>query len=320
MTAEDTLILPTAGNGQPSPKGSGSSFHLVPFLLGLGRRLLVAGLCALALVTIWSGAVLWRGGQVVDTAAMFRAVGWAEFFEGAQRVFLATFTFPVVGFLVLVGVVAALLQRKWATFFAQIMIFAGPTLLTQFLKHEVLWRPELGVSFRLDNSLPSGHTTAAVAAAIVLVLGMPRRLRALGVWVGLVWSLLIGLGTLWAGWHRPADVVAAFLVVAFFVALFTPREYFRGSWFSNTVSGALTGKLFVLVSRVFLGISIPVLVVLAIVFDYKDTYIAAMDPKDFLAFLDPAFQVAAVFSAIASMVLIVGVALRLFGEVTGTRR
>lgn len=64
------------------------------------------------------------------------------------------------------------------------------------------------------NSLPSGHTTMAASAAVAMFLAAaPRHRPAAGV-LGAVWAAGWG-GWIYAeGWHRPSDMVAAYLVVA----------------------------------------------------------------------------------------------------------
>src|SRR5690606_39114784 len=63
------------------------------------------------------------------------------------------------------------------------------------------------------NSLPSGHATAAAAFAIGLTLVLPPRARGPVSLVGATYAAVVGVATLSSGWHRPSDVVAAYLVV-----------------------------------------------------------------------------------------------------------
>ncbi|MGL3806848.1 phosphatase PAP2 family protein [Paeniglutamicibacter sp. R2-26] len=95
----------------------------------------------------------------------------------------------------------------------------GASGTTQLLKHVVLERPDLNISGATVNSFPSGHTTFAAAAmmSIFLVSSAARRpLVALGGWS---YAAVAGASTLVLGWHRPSDVVAAYLVVAFWTLL-----------------------------------------------------------------------------------------------------
>ena len=81
---------------------------------------------------------------------------------------------------------------------------------TQLLKEVVLERSQLDVI--APNSLPSGHTTVVASAVGALLLVSPRALRLLVVVAGAFAVMLTGASTVVAGWHRPADIVAALAV------------------------------------------------------------------------------------------------------------
>lgn len=87
---------------------------------------------------------------------------------------------------------------------------------TQLLKHQILDRPAKGVSEAWGNSFPSGHTTVAAAAVVALVLTAPRSARPWLALAGSVAAAVTGGATLVMGWHRPSDIVGAFLVAVFF--------------------------------------------------------------------------------------------------------
>ncbi len=59
------------------------------------------------------------------------------------------------------------------------------------------------------NSFPSGHTSAAFAAAVAWCRTMPRRWMALA---GLMMAILMGLSRLYVGVHYPTDVLCGVLV------------------------------------------------------------------------------------------------------------
>ncbi|MFP5367305.1 MAG: phosphatase PAP2 family protein, partial [Actinomycetes bacterium] len=63
------------------------------------------------------------------------------------------------------------------------------------------------------NSLPSGHTTLAASAAAAIFLVVSPRWRPFAAAAGGTYSVLAGAAMFINLWHRPADVVAAFLVV-----------------------------------------------------------------------------------------------------------
>jgi membrane-associated phospholipid phosphatase len=68
-----------------------------------------------------------------------------------------------------------------------------------------------GVHWLAANTLPSGHSTAAVAVAIAGV-AVAWRGRWAVVIVGMAYAIGIGVATVIAGWHRPSDVIAANLL------------------------------------------------------------------------------------------------------------
>lgn len=119
----------------------------------------------------------------------------------------------VVG--LLLTIIVALARRNVRTLVVALGVGGAAIATTQLLKHGVLSRPDLGVEGYAGNSFPSGHTTVAAASALALFLvASPRTRSRVGVW-GTAFAVLAGLSTLADQWHRPSDVIAALLVVAF---------------------------------------------------------------------------------------------------------
>src|SRR5699024_6078410 len=85
---------------------------------------------------------------------------------------------------------------------------------TQLLK-VLLVRPDLanGVPYYTGNSLPSGHVTFATATFAAVFLLVAPRWRSFVALIGACFSATVGIATFLDGWHRPADIVAAYLVV-----------------------------------------------------------------------------------------------------------
>ncbi|GAB4099475.1 phosphatase PAP2 family protein [Sinomonas halotolerans] len=113
---------------------------------------------------------------------------------------------------------AALARGRWAAALIALLAAAGANATTQILKAEVLTRPFRGIETLTENSLPSGHTTLAASAAAAVFLVASPRWRPFLAFVGGTFAVVSGGSTLVNQWHRPADVVAAFLVVAAFTA------------------------------------------------------------------------------------------------------
>lgn len=115
----------------------------------------------------------------------------------------------------LLTIIIAVIRRSVRTFAVAVGVAVAAIATTQLLKYGVLSRPDLGVEGYAGNSFPSGHTTFAAASAMALFLvASPRTRSKVGVW-GTVFAVLAGLSTLADQWHRPSDVIAALLVVAF---------------------------------------------------------------------------------------------------------
>ena len=153
-------------------------------------------------------------GQILDHAALASAEVRLRSLHGASVSLLADLPIVVasvaaVGFLVL-----TLWRRRWAASLIVALTFAAANFTTQVLK-VVLDRPELanGVPYYTGNSLPSGHVTFASATAAAVFLLVAPRWRSLVALVGMVFSATVGVATFLDGWHRPADIVAAYLVV-----------------------------------------------------------------------------------------------------------
>ncbi|MBA2522050.1 MAG: phosphatase PAP2 family protein [Solirubrobacterales bacterium] len=113
---------------------------------------------------------------------------------------------------VLALVLLAIVQRKPAAALLAFVVVAGSLLLTELLKQELLTRPLLVPSVVLDNSYPSGHTTIGIGVGLAMVLVAPARLRIPAAIGGTVLAAAVGIATVAAGWHRPSDAVAAYLV------------------------------------------------------------------------------------------------------------
>ncbi len=101
---------------------------------------------------------------------------------------------------------------------------AGALLLgaagsTQLLKHVVLVRPDLNISGASMNSFPSGHTAFAAAAMAAIFIIAPVAHRPPVALLGWAYAAVAGASTLVLGWHRPSDVIAAYLVVAWWSVL-----------------------------------------------------------------------------------------------------
>ena len=69
------------------------------------------------------------------------------------------------------------------------------------------------------NSAPSGHTAFAASAGAALFIAAPRALRPTIAVLAAMATCATGASTIINGWHRPADVISAILVVALWTVL-----------------------------------------------------------------------------------------------------
>ncbi len=181
--------------------------------------------CMAALAAAFVGCYIFfvqsRLGQWVDEAALLGGQTFLAADKTRQPALAFLDNLPVFS-AVVAGVVLlwAVLRRK--DFVRPVV--AGLSILaasgsTQLLKHLILDRPDLNISAATSNSFPSGHTTFAAAAMMSLFLVSPVARRPLVAVLGWAYAAVAGASTLVLGWHRPSDVVAAYLVAAFWTVL-----------------------------------------------------------------------------------------------------
>ncbi|MEU2987989.1 phosphatase PAP2 family protein [Micromonospora aurantiaca] len=181
---------------------------------------------------VWRFAVHTELGQWLDTVALTgnrigqdRIDGPVDTLLNAMSVVSLLAATAVIGFI-------ALIRGRKALAVTATLLIAGANVTTQLLKYYLV-RPDFGIDperAAAGNSLPSGHTAVAASVAIALILVLPRKLRVAGAFLGAGYAAAAGVATLSAGWHRPSDAVAAYLVVgawaavAGLVLLFFQRE------------------------------------------------------------------------------------------------
>lgn len=118
-------------------------------------------------------------------------------------------------FLALIPLVVALLRRRWrlAVMIAAVLLCANET--TQLLKpllagprDPVWWSPITRASW------PSGHATASMTLALMIVVSVPARRRPIAAAAAAAFALAVCYSFLELGWHYPSDVLGGFLVAA----------------------------------------------------------------------------------------------------------
>lgn len=181
----------------------------------------LAAVQAAAVVALWRFSVYTQHGQVLDTIALAgNSIGRQRIDELVGGVLNAMSVVSLALATAVIGFIALIRGRVLLAVVATLLI-VGANVTTQALKYLIV-RPDLGVDAAraaAGNSLPSGHTAVAASVAIALVLVLPSKVRALGALIGVGYMALAGVATLSAGWHRPSDAIAAFLVVGAWAAV-----------------------------------------------------------------------------------------------------
>jgi membrane-associated phospholipid phosphatase len=149
-------------------------------------------------------------------------------------------------------VVLAIVQGRVRLAVAALMVIAGANVTTQLLKEVVLERSALEVI--APNSLPSGHTTVVASAVGALLLVAPRALRLTVVVPGAFAVTVTGASTVVAGWHRPADIVAALAVCLAWTAVGSLVVGGSQRPAPGVVVGSLAGAAGALVLLVAIGV------------------------------------------------------------------
>ena len=187
--------------------------------------------CVVGLIATYYYFVQTTTGQFIDESALVEAVDIHGPAGKAATEFLDWL--PTIS-LVMAAVVVlfvTVIRRRWTAAGIAVAACIGANVATQVLKDLLPPRPDKGVITLELNSLPSGHTTLAASAAAAVFLMASPRWRPMAGFVGGTFAIASGVSTLINQWHRPADVVAAFLLVgAFMIPAGWLILRFGGSW------------------------------------------------------------------------------------------
>ena len=224
-----------AEQGSHNARGSASrGAHALDMLasdpLAFRPRLSSVVLCALlgVLLLVAAGGVWWLSvrtvaGQQLDDMILgsFHETvpGWMTGTVGVGAALSSSaFMIGVAAAMGVAGLAVALLRRRWwlagQTAGFAVIAYAAARLLKELLPRETLVRTVVTESGApLTNTAPSGHAALTIAAGLVLVCAVPRAFRALVAVLTAAWSALVSVLLIANGWHRPSDVVMAYLLV-----------------------------------------------------------------------------------------------------------
>lgn len=193
---------------QANTRGSGA---------GAGTAVLFAFatiVCLLALAATYYFFVRTTTGQFIDESALVQADTIRGPAGRASTKFLDWLPLLSLVIAAVVVLFVTIVRRRWTAAGIAVAACVVANLATQLLKDWFPDRPYRGVQTLELNSLPSGHTTLAASAAAAVFLMVSPRWRPLAGFLGATFAVASGVSTLINQWHRPADVIAAFLVVA----------------------------------------------------------------------------------------------------------
>ena len=191
---------------------------------GHGRRFAGVVLCAASVAFMWWFFVGTRIGQLVDAIAMEAMSELVDTLGGYDKAVLGTVSVPSIAIIMVLAAAVALCRRRYILGLRAVIVVAGTVLSVQGLKHYLLYRPSLGITNLLGNSFPSGHTAAAAAATVALIMVVPHRWRSPIAWVGALFTSVMGLSTLVNGGQHGSDVVASVLVAGAWALALSPLE------------------------------------------------------------------------------------------------
>ncbi len=169
--------------------------------------------CVVAFIATFYFFVRTTTGQYIDESALVEAAAINGPTERATTQFLDWLPVISVAIAAVVVLFVTIMRRRWKSAGIALAACVAANLATQLLKDWFPNRPFRGVQTIELNSLPSGHTTLAASAAAAVFLVVSPRWRPVAGFLGGTFAVAAGVSTLINQWHRPADVVAAFLVV-----------------------------------------------------------------------------------------------------------
>lgn len=167
-----------------------------------------------------AGAV-WLAFVRTITGQQYDEIVWASFSRFIPQALRQVTLFFVsnyvtIAFVVLIclaSFITALVRKRWELF-AQLVVFGLVCLVGGWGLKRVLPRPHLARQMAAPaNSSPSGHSVAAMAAALMLVMAVGLAWRWVASLIAWAFALLVGCSVVYGKWHRPSDVLVAFLFV-----------------------------------------------------------------------------------------------------------
>jgi PAP2 superfamily len=184
----------------------------------VGRRLLIAAAVSASLaIIVYILGVHTSLGQRFDNAALLGSHEQHASTRTNDTALLQRITADSFAVVLLLLVALGLARRRPRLGIGVAIAAGGAVVVTDLLRKIVLDRPLLVHSdlFYRANTFPSGHTAAAIASALALVVVSPPAWRGLAAVVAGSYAGFTAAAVQTVGWHRPSDAIgAAFLSFA----------------------------------------------------------------------------------------------------------
>ncbi len=182
--------------------------------------LVLAVVSVLLLAALYVVAVHTEWGQRIDDAALDGRTHRQSVLNATSRL-LDTISVASLALGTIAIMLVAFVRRRPHLALTAGVIIGGSCVTTELLKKYLLDRPDLvgrPDTLGMTNTFPSGHSTVAMSLAVALVVVVSEQARPFAALCGLAYATLVGAGTVTAGWHRPSDVLGAYLVVTAWAA------------------------------------------------------------------------------------------------------
>ena len=175
-----------------------------------------AALCAAAFAALMVAAYGWSDARRVDASALQGFLGLER--PATEQVFdaFARLGDPLQVGLIGVALAALAVARGRPRVGLFVIALLGATSVSSQALKALLAYPRYDGTidglYVSAAAFPSGHSTAAMAMAIALVVVMPSRLRPVAAVVGMALALSISFSVVALGGHFPSDVVGGYLL------------------------------------------------------------------------------------------------------------
>jgi hypothetical protein len=206
----------------------------------LSRNLVVAAtISALLAVAVYVLLVHTVLGQRFDNAALRGSQQQLSTGRIDDTFFLRRITADSFAVVLAILVAIGVARRRPRLGLGVALAAATAVVTTDLLRKVILDRPFLVASDAVNsaNTFPSGHTAAAIACALALVVVSAPAWRGLSAVLAGSYAWVTAAAVQTAGWHRPSDAIGAALltfaavaVVAAVVAAWRPVGSGRRSW------------------------------------------------------------------------------------------